>query len=112
MPITHKPPRGIRSMGSPAAYILSKVLQTSAVPRATSRDWTAYSCNGGWVCFSGQSRTAQEYKGRGSKVPMYLGFRPADGLSAESSLGYGVSDFLGRTCLNKVYETRGFERVG
>ena len=52
----------------------------------------------------------QEYKGRGSKVPAYLGFRPADGLSVESRMVYGVSYFLGRTCLDKVYETQGFER--
>ena len=99
------PPRGIRSMGSPAAYILSKALQTSAVPRAASRDWTAYSCNGGWVCFSGQSRTVQEYTGRGSKVPVYLGFRPADDLSVEPRLDYVVSDSLGGAFPNKVYAT-------
>src|SRR3954465_4253382 len=47
------------------------------------RDWTAYSSSGRWVCFTGQPRTMQEYKGQGSKVPLYLGLRPADGLSVE-----------------------------
>src|ERR1043165_8293806 len=42
-----------------------------------------YSGSGRWVCFTGQPRTVQEYKGQGSKVPLYLGFRPADGLSVE-----------------------------
>src|SRR3954466_2560476 len=32
-----------------------------------------YSGSGRWVCFTGQPRTAQEYKGQGSKVPSYLG---------------------------------------
>src|ERR1043165_6040562 len=32
-----------------------------------------YSGSGRWVCFTGQPRTAQEYKGQGSKVPLYLG---------------------------------------
>src|SRR3954463_14084051 len=45
--------------------------------------WTAYSGSGGWVCFTGQPRTVQEYKGQGSKVPLYLGFRPSDGLCVE-----------------------------
>src|ERR1041384_6377600 len=47
------------------------------------RDWTAYSGSGRWFCFTGQPRTVQEYKGQGSKVPLYLAFRPADGLSVE-----------------------------
>ena len=41
--------------------------------RGVRRDWTAYSGSGRWVCFTGQPRTAQEYKGQGSKVPLYLG---------------------------------------
>ena len=71
-----------------------------------------YSGSGRWVCFTGQPRTVQDYKGQGSKVPLYLGFRPADGLSVE--LDGWTSAYrtpLGRTCLNKVYETRGSERV-
>src|SRR3954466_14513213 len=51
--------------------------------RGLRRVWTTYSGNGRWVCFTGQPRTMQEYKGQGSKVPLYLGFRPADGLSVE-----------------------------
>src|SRR3954470_16659226 len=39
--------------------------------------------SGRWVCFTGKPRTVQEYKGRGSKVPLCLGFRPEDGLSVE-----------------------------
>src|SRR3954462_2159451 len=46
--------------------------------RGLRRDWTAYSDSGRWVCFTGQPRTMQEYKGQGSKVPLYLGFRLAD----------------------------------
>src|ERR1044071_8084163 len=59
--------------------------QTPAVPRADYQDWrTRMSlCWDGRVCFTGQSRTVQEYNGQGSKVPLYLGFRPADGLSVE-----------------------------
>src|SRR3954471_18915270 len=80
--------------------------------RGLRRDWTAYSGSGRWVCFTGQPHTVQEYKGQGSKVPLYLGFRPADFLSVE--LEGWISAYrtpLGRTCLNKVYETRGSERV-
>src|SRR3954468_20799107 len=44
-------------------------------------DWTTYYGSGRWVCFTGQPRSAQECKGQGSKVPLYLGFRPANGLS-------------------------------
>src|SRR4051812_46178143 len=51
--------------------------------RGMRRDWTAYSGSGRWVCFTGQPHTMQEYKGQGSKVPLYLGFKPADGLSVE-----------------------------
>src|ERR1044071_5156054 len=57
--------------------------QMSALPRADCQAWTAYSGSGRWVCFTGQPRTVQEYKGQGSKVPLYLGFRSADGLSVE-----------------------------
>src|SRR3954467_10691773 len=32
-----------------------------------------YSSSGRWVCFTGQPRTVLEYKGQGSKVPLYLG---------------------------------------
>src|SRR3954469_19528548 len=37
-----------------------------------------------WIClhFSGQPRTVQEYVGVGVQSLAYLGFRPADGLSA------------------------------
>src|SRR3954466_7949113 len=41
--------------------------------RGLRRDWTAYSGSGRWVCFTGQPRIAQEYKGQGSKFPLYLG---------------------------------------
>src|SRR3954464_11832492 len=41
--------------------------------RGLRRVCTAYSGSGRWVCFTGQPRTAQEYKGQGSKVPSYLG---------------------------------------
>src|SRR3954467_12025499 len=58
-------------------------LHTPALLRADCRAWTSYSGSGRWVCFTGQPRTVQEYKGQGSKVPLYLGFRPADGLSVE-----------------------------
>src|SRR3954471_7628459 len=51
--------------------------------RDLRRVWTAYSGSGRWVCFTGQPRIMQEYKGQGSKVPLYLGFRQADGLSFE-----------------------------
>src|SRR3954465_6822087 len=33
--------------------------------RGLRRDWTAYSGSGRWVCFTGQPRTVQEYKGQG-----------------------------------------------
>src|ERR1043165_3285368 len=55
----------------------------SALPRADCRAWTTYSGSGKWVCFTGQPRTMLEYKEQGSKVPLYLGFRPADSLSVE-----------------------------
>src|SRR3954462_10341211 len=58
-------------------------LQMSALLWVDCRAWTTYSGSGRWVCFTGQSRTVQEYKGRGSKVPLCLGFRPADGLSVK-----------------------------
>src|SRR3954470_8578050 len=51
----------------------SRDLQTSALPRADCWAWTTYYGSGKWVCFTGQPRTAQEYKGQGSKVPLYLG---------------------------------------
>src|SRR4051812_11802019 len=35
--------------------------------RDLRRDWTAYSGSGRCVCFTGQPRIAQEYKGQGSK---------------------------------------------
>ena len=41
--------------------------------RRLRRVWTAYSGSGRWVCFTAQPRTMQEYKGQGSKVPLYLG---------------------------------------
>src|SRR3954467_12447040 len=74
--------------------------------RGLRRDWTAYSDSGRWVCFTGQPRTAQEYKGQGSKVPLYLGLRPADGLSVEPE-GWtsAYSDSLGGVFPNKVYAT-------
>src|SRR3954462_3857629 len=58
-------------------------LQTLALLWAACRAWTAYSSSGMWVCFTGQPCTVQEYKGQGSKVPLYLGFRPANGLFVE-----------------------------
>ena len=80
--------------------------------RGLRRVWTAYSGSGRWVCFTGQPHTVQEYKGQGSKVPLYLGFRPADGLSVEiEEWTSAYQTPLGRTCLNKEYETRGSERV-
>ena len=52
------------------------------------RDWTAYFGGGRWVYFTGQPRTAQEYKGQGSKVPLYLGVdrRMASLLSSKDGL--------------------------
>src|SRR4051812_47809173 len=56
--------------------------------RGLRRVWTAYSGSGGWVCFTGQPRTMQEYKGQGSKVPLYLGLdrRMASLLSSKDGL--------------------------
>src|SRR3954468_24694172 len=56
--------------------------------RGLRRDWTAYSDSGRWVCLTGQPRTAHEYKGQGSKVPLYLGvdWRMASLLSSKDGL--------------------------
>ena len=84
----------------------------SAVLRPDCRDWTAYSGSGRWVCYIGHAHTAQEYVGVGVQGPAYLGFRPADGLSVEiEEWTSAYQTPLGRTCLNKEYETRGSERV-
>src|SRR3954463_7584369 len=80
-------------------------LQTSTLPRADCRAWTAYSGSGRWVRFTVQPRTVQEYKGRGSKVPLCLGFRPADGLSVELE-GWTVAYRIASWAFpNKVYVT-------
>src|SRR4051812_31542266 len=54
-----------------------------------------YSGSGRWVCFTGQPRTGQEYKGRGSKVPLYLGLDRQMASLLSSKDGPGVSDSLG-----------------
>ena len=91
----------------------------SAVPRADRREVVLSSlarevcvvfaiC----FCFTGQSRTVQEYVRVRVQSPAYIGYSPADDLSVDCRrMGFFVSDTLGRTCLNKVYETRGSERV-
>src|ERR1043165_7579925 len=47
-----------------------------------------YSGSGKWVCFTGQPHTILEYKGQGSKVPLYLGLdrRMASLLSSKDGL--------------------------
>src|SRR3954470_14938289 len=84
---THNLHVGLRC-GSSALWPRSRALQTSALPRADCRAWTTYSGSGKWVCFTGQPRTAQEYKGQGSKVPLYLGVdrRMASLLSSKDGL--------------------------
>src|SRR3954468_4763190 len=69
------------------------------------RVWTAYSGSGRWVCFTGQPRTVQEYKGQGSKVPLYLGLDRRMGSLLSSKDGPRRSDRLGGVCPNKVYAT-------
>src|ERR1043165_5908402 len=56
--------------------------------RGLRRVWTAYYGSGRWVCFTGQPCTAQEYKGQGSKLPLYLGVdrRMASLLSSKDGL--------------------------
>src|SRR4051812_47216887 len=99
------PPRGIRSMGSPASYAShSKPLQTSAALWPDCRDCTGLLCSfcDGCVCFTGHPCTVQEYKGRGSKVPTFVGFIPTDGVFVAPRRQYRVSNFLVRTCVDKV----------
>lgn len=91
-------------MGPPRRTFYRKLFRRQQY-RGLRREWTAYSGSGRWVCFTSQPRTVQEYKGQGSKVPAYLGFGPADGLSVEPRWDYVVSDSLGGAFPNKVYAT-------
>src|SRR3954462_14758966 len=93
---THYLHMGLRC-GPSALWPRSRALQTSSLPRADCRACTAYSGSGKWVFFTGQPRTAQEYKGQGSKVPLYLGVdrRLASLLSSKDGLGFGMLEGCG-----------------
>src|SRR4051812_41140148 len=73
-------------MGSFLSWSRRRTLQTSAVPRADYREGRCLL----WLelCFfllrlPDHPRTVQEYVRVGIQGPVYLGFRPADGLSVE-----------------------------
>src|SRR3954463_5699254 len=105
--------------GLPCIVVSSEGLQMSAVPRpAPGSGGVVLFCPGVCICicfgfcFTGQPRTVQEYVRVRVQSPAYIGYSPADDLSVDCQrMGFFVSDTLGRICLNKVYETRGSERV-
>ena len=58
-------------------------------------------------CFTGQSRTVQEYVRVRFQGPAYIGYSPADDLSVDfRKMGFFVSDSFGGVLPNKVYATQ------
>ena len=58
------------------------------------------------ICFTGQSRTVQEYVRVRVQGPAYIGYSPADDLSVDfRKMGFFVSDSFGGVLPNKVYAT-------
>jgi hypothetical protein len=57
-------------------------------------------------CFTGQSRTVQEYVRVRVQSPAYIGYSPADDLSVDfRRMGFFVSDSFGGVLPNQVYAT-------
>ena len=57
-------------------------------------------------CFTGQSRTVQEYVRVRVQGPAYIGYSPADDLSVDfRKMGFFVSDSFGGVLPNKAYAT-------
>ena len=55
-------------------------------------------------CFTGQSRTVQEYVRVRVQSPAYIGYSPANDLSVDfRRMGFFVSDSFGGVLPNKVY---------
>ena len=107
-----------KAYGRPCIVVSFEGLQTLAVLRADCREVVLSSLAREvylyflLFCFTGQSCTVQEYVRVRVQSPAYIGYSPTDDLSVDCRrMGYFVSDTLGRTCLNKVYETRGSKRV-
>src|SRR3954468_15574949 len=66
------PPRGITVWALCVVASFESSSDTSSTA-ACAGFGPPYSGSGRGVCFTGQPCTAQEYKGQGSKVPLYLG---------------------------------------
>src|SRR3954465_11029308 len=90
-----------KECGLPCIVVSFEGLQTSAVPRADCREvvWSSLRSSGVCFafaicfCFTGQSRTAQEYVEVGVQSPAYIGYSPADDLCVDCRrMGFFVSD--------------------
>src|SRR4051812_35005271 len=99
-----------KAYGRPCIVVSFEGLQTSAVPRADSREVVLSSLARAvcvvCLCFTGQSRTVQEYVRVRVQSPAYIGYSPADDLSVDCRrMGHFVSDSFGGVLPNKVYAT-------
>ena len=99
-------------MGAPCIVVSFEGLQTSEVPRADCREVVlsyfprSVYLHLPWFCFTGQSRTVQEYIRVGFQSPAYIGYSPADDLSVDCRrMGYFVSDSFGGAFPNPVPAT-------
>ena len=103
---------GIRSVGSPASKSRLRVLRYQQCRGLIAGKCVVFSCCSVCVifaicfCFTGQSRTVQEYVRVRVQSPAYIGYSPADDLSVDfRRMGFFVSDSFGGVLPNKVYAT-------
>ena len=107
---THYLPVGIRVWAPPQLSLVREPsdLSSTAVRPRCGVSYSPVQCCLIWIClhFTGLPHTVQEYIGVGVQSLAYLGFRPADGLSAmlEGWTSF-VSDNLGGVHPNQVYTT-------
>src|SRR3954471_1395554 len=101
-----------KECGLPCIVVSFEGLQTSAVPRVDCREmvWSSLRLSGVCFaicfCFTGQSRTVQEYVRVGVQSPAYIGYSPADDLSVDCGrMGCFVSDSFGGAFPNPVPAT-------
>src|SRR3954466_170258 len=102
-----------KECGLPCIVVSFAGLQMSAVPRADCREVVLSSLARAvcvvfaiCVCFTGQSRTVQEYVRVRVQSPAYIGYSPADDLSVDCRrMGCFVSDSFGGAFPNPVPAT-------
>src|SRR3954462_3051423 len=105
--------RGISRMGAPASRSRLRVFRCLQCRGLIAGKWCCLlllercvCCFAICFCFTGQSRTVQEYVRVRVQSPAYIGYSPADDLSVDfRRMGFFVSDSFGGVLPNKEYAT-------